>query len=48
MVTYELNDKITANANITIDTEEKLQIAIGCDYTISKDKKLSVNFVENL
>jgi hypothetical protein len=33
---------------MTLSTDEKVQLAFGIYYKLAKDKKLSVNFVENL
>lgn len=47
VVQYEITDKISCNANFTLSTDDKVQVALGCDYAIAKDKKISVNYVEN-
>lgn len=47
VVQYDLTDKISCNANLTLSTDDKVQVALGCDYALAKDKKISVNYVEN-
>jgi hypothetical protein len=47
VVGYELTNQIDLTANMTFSTDEKIQMALGVYYKLAKDKKLSVNFVEN-
>lgn len=48
VITYDITDKVSCNANINLSTDEKLQLALGFNYKVGKEKEISVNFVENL
>ena len=47
VVKYDLTKNISCNSDITLSTDSKNSASIGFDYSLGKNKSVSVNLVGN-